>query len=197
MYLVLAWRTDNPPKLRPYPYHPHPTIEKTWVSVKMREAIMLEGGLIRRLADFLRKVLQDYTGEHRLKPEVYQSVTQTAIPPMGSRKRDSSSDDAETIDLRELDKTPQFQDRQYGIRKDCDTLMIGNSTANLDEPGVITISGKRFKLREGLWELLTRKDVITDTISPKEIKRYNSILQMTSAHLTGFEAVETQSPLED
>jgi hypothetical protein len=47
-------------------------------------------------------------------------------------KRDSSSSDDETIDLRELDKTPRFLDKQYGIRKDGDTLMISNSTVNLD-----------------------------------------------------------------
>jgi hypothetical protein len=98
---------------------------------------------------------------------------------MVTPKRDISSDDAETTDLRELDKTSQFQDRPYGIRKDGDTLMMGNSTANLDEPGVITISGKRFNVTKELWDLLTRKDVDTVTVSPKEMKRYKSILQMT------------------
>jgi hypothetical protein len=60
---------------------------------------------------------------------------------MVTHKRDSSNDD-ETIDLRELDKTPRFLHKQYGNRSDGDTLMIGNSTGNLDEPGVITIRGK-------------------------------------------------------
>jgi hypothetical protein len=84
-------------------------------------------------------------------------------------------------------KTPQFQDRQHVIRKDGDTLMIGNSAVDVDEPGVITISGKRFKLTKGLWELLTRKDVDTGTISPNDMQRYKSILQMTNAHLTRYE----------
>jgi hypothetical protein len=35
-------------------------------------------------------------------------------------------------------------------QKDGNTLMIGKSAANLDEPGVITISGKWFKLTKGL-----------------------------------------------
>jgi hypothetical protein len=106
---------------------------------------------------------------------------------MVTPKRDSSSDNTETIDLRELDKTPQFQDRHYAIRKDGDTLMISNSAVNLDESGVITISGKRFKLTKGLWKLLTRKDIDTGTISPNDMQRYKSILQMTSAHVTKFE----------
>jgi hypothetical protein len=84
------------------------------------------------------------------------------------------------------DKT-HFLDKQYGIRKDGDTLMIGNSTVNPDEPGVITIRGKRFKLTKGLWELLTLKDIDTDTIPPNDMKRYKSILEMTNAHLTRFD----------
>jgi hypothetical protein len=104
---------------------------------------------------------------------------------MENPKRDSTSDDAETIDSRELDKTQQFQNRLYGIRKYGDKLMIGNSTVNLDEPGVITISGKRFKLTKGLWDLLTRKAIDTDTISPNDMQRYKSILETTNAQLTG------------
>jgi hypothetical protein len=47
--------------------------------------------------------------------------------------------------------------------------------------------GERFKLTRGLWELLTRKDVDTGTISPKDMKRYKNILQMSDAHLSGYE----------
>jgi hypothetical protein len=64
--------------------------------------------------------------------------------------------------------------------------MIGNSAVNLDEPGFITISGKRFKLRMGLWEILTLKDVDTDTIPPNDMKRHKSILEMTNAQLTRY-----------
>jgi hypothetical protein len=47
---------------------------------------------------------------------------------MVTPKRHSSSSDDETIDLRELHKTKRFLDKQYGIRRDGDTLMIGNSS---------------------------------------------------------------------
>jgi hypothetical protein len=87
------------------------------------------------MADFLRNVLPDYTAERQPKTQVQPSVTQPEIPPTVTVK-DETSDDAgyETIYLRELDKPPRFQDTQYGIRKNGDTLMIGNSTFDLDEP---------------------------------------------------------------
>jgi hypothetical protein len=65
--------------------------------------------------------------------------------------------------------------------------MIGKSVVDLDKPDVITVKGKRFKLTRGLWELLTRNDVDTGTISPNDMQRYKSILKLTSAHLSGYE----------
>jgi hypothetical protein len=57
---------------------------------------------------------------------------------MVTPKRDISSDYAETIDLREMAKTPRFLVSRYGIQKDGDALIIRNSTVDLDEPGVIS-----------------------------------------------------------
>jgi hypothetical protein len=96
-------------------------------------------------------------------------------------------DDTETIDVRELGTTPRFRDRQYGIRKEGDTLLIGNSVFDLDTPGVITVKGKQLKLTKDLWELLTRNDVDTGTISPNDMQRYKRILKSSSAHLSGYE----------
>jgi hypothetical protein len=79
-----------------------------------------------------------------------------------------------------LGTTPSFRDKQYGIRKEGNTLMIGNSVVDL-------VKGKQFKLTIGLWELLTRNDVDTGTISPNDMQRYKSILTLTSAHLSGYE----------
>jgi hypothetical protein len=86
-----------------------------------------------------------------------------------------------------LGTTTRFWAKQYGIRKEGNTLMIGNSVVDLDTPGVITVKGKQFKLTRGLWELLTRNDVDTGSISPNDIQRYKSILKLTSAHLSGYE----------
>jgi len=39
----------------------------------------------------------------------------------------------------------------------------------------------------GLWELLTRKKVNKEIVSAADLKRYKSILNLTSAHLEGYE----------
>jgi hypothetical protein len=93
----------------------------------MREANLRVEGLIRRMADFLRKLLPDYTGNIDLNPKYMNLLhRQTEIPLMVTPKRESS-DDAETIDLRGGQNTT-VPYRQFGIRKDGDTLMIGNSS---------------------------------------------------------------------
>ena len=53
----------------------------------------------------------------------------------------------------------RFLVKQYGIRRDGGTFMIGNSAVSVDETSDITINGKRFKGTKGLWELLTRRNV--------------------------------------
>jgi hypothetical protein len=89
--------------------------------------------------------------------------------------------------VRESVKTPHFRDKLYGIRKEGDTLMIGNSEVDLAETGVIAVKGKRCKLTRGLWHLLTRNKIDTGNISPNDMRRYKGILQMTSAQLTGHQ----------
>jgi hypothetical protein len=126
----------------------------------MREADMGEEVLIRRVADFLLKVLSDYTEERQPKIGVQQSVTPTKIRSVVKPKRYSSDDETTIGDVLEFDKTTRFLDNQYGIRRESDALMIVNSIVNVDESSVITIDGKRFKGTKGLWELLTRKSII-------------------------------------
>jgi hypothetical protein len=110
------------------------------------------------------------------------------IPSVVTPKRDSSTDDETTDgDVREFNKTSQFLDNRYGIRKDGDTLMIDNSIINVEESGDITIKGEMLKETKGLWELLTRKSVNTDVVTTSDMKRYKHILEMTNSHLTGYE----------
>ena len=52
-----------------------------------------------------------------------------------------------------------FLDTQYGIRKEGDTFMIGESQLTVDSDSDITIKGKRFRGTQGLWELLTRRKI--------------------------------------
>jgi hypothetical protein len=145
------------------------------------------------MADFMHKALPAFTAaaEHPSKDDVVEqgSDTPVEVPVAGTPKREGrdDDDDAETIDLRELGTTPRFRDKQYGIPKEGNTLMIGNSVVDLDTPGVITVKGRQFKLTMGLWELLSRNDVDTGTISPNDMQRYKSILKLTSAHSSGYE----------
>jgi hypothetical protein len=69
--------------------------------------------------------------------------------------------------------------KQYGIRKDGDKYRIGNSTITLDGDSNLYLKDNHFKVTEGQWELLMRKNVVTT----KDYRKYKSILQMTNAHL--------------
>ena len=81
----------------------------------------------------------------------------------------------------------RFLDEHYGIRKDGNTLMNGNSYVIEYEKGDM-IRGKRFRGTKGLWELLTHKNVIRDVITNSDLKRYKNILEMTNAHLMGYKS---------
>jgi hypothetical protein len=118
---------------------------------------------------------------------------------------DDAADDLESVDedVREFVKryfgeiaspylTPylynkSFLDKEYGIRKDGDTFMIGDSTITVDSKIDITIHDKTFRGTKGLWELLTRKKVDDKLVSKTDLTRYKNILEMTNAHLEGYE----------
>jgi len=48
-------------------------------------------------------------------------------------------------------------DTEYGIRRDGDGWMIGDSRVGVDRDGNIHIKNVEFPATKGLWELLTRK----------------------------------------
>ena len=50
----------------------------------------------------------------------------------------------------------------------------------------ITIKGKQFKGTKDLWKRLTRKSVNYDTLHKDELQKYKTILEMTNAHLEGY-----------
>jgi hypothetical protein len=54
------------------------------------------------------------------------------------------------------------------------------------------IKDKHFKSMPGAWELLTRKSVNKNLVSADDMKRNKSILNLTSAHLEGY---ELQTPI--
>jgi len=78
----------------------------------------------------------------------------------------------------------RFLDTQYGVRKEGNTFMIGDSQVLVDTSGDITLKDRLFRGTKGLWELLTRKNVNTKVITKDDLKSYKKILTMTNAHLT-------------
>ena len=84
-------------------------------------------------------------------------------------------------------KNRRFFNEKYVIQRAGDTFMIGNSDIRVDETGDITINGKRFRGTKGLWELLTCKNIHRDVITTSDLKRYKHIVELTNAHLVGYE----------
>jgi len=81
----------------------------------------------------------------------------------------------------------RFLDTQYGVRKEGDIFMIGDSQVLVDTSGDITIKGRLFRGTQGLWELLTSKNVNTEAVTKDDLKSYKKILSMTNAHLTRYQ----------
>jgi hypothetical protein len=65
--------------------------------------------------------------------------------------------------------------------------MIGDSRVGVDSDGNIHIKNVAFLATKGLWELLTRKRVYKNVITNGDLKQYKTILEMTNAHLEGYD----------
>ena len=64
----------------------------------------------------------------------------------------------------------RFLYTHYGVRKDGDMYMIGDSPIAVDTDGDITIKERVFKGSKGLWELLTLKKVNMEFITKDDLK---------------------------
>jgi hypothetical protein len=78
-------------------------------------------------------------------------------------------------------------DAEFGLSKVVDKFFIGNSDVKVDTNSDFYVRNKHFKGTRGLWELLTRKKVNKDIVSADDLKQYKSILNLTCAHLEGYE----------
>jgi len=56
----------------------------------------------------------------------------------------------------------------------------------VDRDGNIHIKDVEFPATKGLWELLTRKKMDKDSVTRDDLKQYKTILEMTNAHLEGY-----------
>jgi len=77
-------------------------------------------------------------------------------------------------------------DTVYGIRRDGDVFVIGNSQVGVNRDSNIHINNVEFPATKGLWELLTRKRVNKNLVTTADLKQYKTILEMTNAHLEGY-----------
>jgi len=77
-------------------------------------------------------------------------------------------------------------DTVYGIRRDGDVFMIGDSQVGVDRDGNIHIKNVDFPATKGLWEVLTRKGVDKHSVTTADIKQYKTLLEMTNANLEGY-----------
>jgi len=81
----------------------------------------------------------------------------------------------------------RFLDTQYGVRKDGNIFMIGDSPVVVDNSGDITNKDRVFKESKGFCELLTRKNVNTEVITKDDLKSYKNILSMNNVHLARYQ----------
>ena len=66
--------------------------------------------------------------------------------------------------------------------------MIGDSQMTVaDDDSDITIKGKNLRGTQGLWELLTRRNLQWNIITTDGLKTNKKILLLTNGHLTGYE----------
>ena len=108
-----------------------------------------------------------------------------------SRDVDTSDDDDDVGGFYDVVspylKNMWFLDEPYSIGLYGNKLIISNSDVIADEKHDISIGEKRFRGTKGLWELSSRKNVNSDVTTNSDIKRYKHILELTNAHLVGFE----------
>jgi len=57
-------------------------------------------------------------------------------------------------------------DTEYGIRREGGVFMIGDSQISVDRDRNIHIKDVEFPATKGLWELLTRKKLDTNSVTP-------------------------------
>ena len=78
-------------------------------------------------------------------------------------------------------------DTEYGIRRNGDGFMIGDSRVGVDHDANIHIKNVEFPATKGLWELLTRKKLDKKSITTDDLKQYKTVLKMANVHLEGYD----------
>jgi hypothetical protein len=179
----------------------------------MEEEKVLNAALIKKIAQFLRKVLPEATSSTQQQqplvpveidapslpgtPEAVPTAAASGEPTQPSERSAIEEEEAVDFTKRKFGKTAspylvpyiydkEFLDRQYGIRKSGDHYMVGDSNVSIDHASDIYVKNRRFKGTEGLWELLTRKNPNLEIVAEDDYKNYKSILLMTNGHLEHY-----------
>jgi len=71
-----------------------------------------------------------------------------------------------------MGRSKRFHDTKYGIHKDGEQIMIGESPVFIDTDDNLKIKGTAFRGTGGLWELLTCKNVNMHLIGMQDLKIY-------------------------
>ena len=66
--------------------------------------------------------------------------------------------------------------------------MIGDSVLTVDDTSDISINGRQFKGANGLWELLTSKNVTRGFVTADDLKRCKTVFRLTNVYLQGYES---------
>jgi len=105
-------------------------------------------------------------------------MKQGFIPGIGADDEDVTEEEEEAQPEENVGRVAspprsrRFFDTQYGIRKDGGQLMICDSPVFIDTDDNFTIKETVFRGTEGLWELLTRKNMNTQLIGKEDLKIY-------------------------
>jgi len=93
---------------------------------------------------------------------LYKTYKQRFIPGFGDDYDDFTEEEKAQTEEENVGtagsppRSRPFLDTQYGIRKDGEQLLIGDSPVCIDTDDNFTIKGTAFRGTEGLWEILTR-----------------------------------------
>ena len=158
---------------------------------KFREADIRRKTRTKAISDFLRRVMTDRKLPSSTEIELSEKLL--IVPKVGSKKqrrefpspltstemvthKQGYDGDDDTVEGEEekfgsVASSPRrCLNTQYGIHRDGEQLMSGETPVILDTDGHVTIKGISFERMEGLWEILTRNKVKTQLIGKEDLK---------------------------
>lgn len=153
--------------------HPH----NEWIKMrtKIREADLRRKGRTKQVADFVKEIWPTSSsgeGGPEVSPGASSQIADDEVKYVGT--------------VTDAPFGGPYLDPQYGIRKEGDTYMIGDSDVTMYDDGDFSIKGREFRGSPGLWDLLSSRNVKPENVTAQDLRSYKRILQLTNAHLTEY-----------